>query len=60
MIGVNCCCVVSDEIQLNEGEKLIVIWLVNEVLFFSILVFDQRERRRGVNRMMIVYQLPFN
>jgi hypothetical protein len=43
MIGVNCCCAVSDDVKLNEGEKLIVIWLVNQVL---LLFFDQRKRER--------------
>ena len=37
MIGINGCCVVSedDDVQLNEGEKSIVIWLVaNQVVLF--------------------------
>jgi hypothetical protein len=47
MIGVNSCCVVSDDVQLNEGEKLIVIWLVNQVLLLFFLTNKNREELIG-------------
>jgi hypothetical protein len=44
MIGVNCCCVVSNDVQLNEGEKLIVIWLVNQVLLLFLTNEKEKEK----------------